>query len=96
MRSAGIEVDDRLIEAIDGHAGHIVGAEANDRTPKLIVCGTHGRRGPKRLLMGSDAEYIVRHSPVPGPPRSRIVTAGLAPLGKHRYMGRGSKEQLAA
>jgi nucleotide-binding universal stress UspA family protein len=31
----------------------------------LIVCGTHGRRGIRRLLMGSDAEYIVRHSPVP-------------------------------
>jgi nucleotide-binding universal stress UspA family protein len=32
---------------------------------ELIVCGTHGRRGLKRLLVGGDAEYIIRHSPVP-------------------------------
>jgi nucleotide-binding universal stress UspA family protein len=31
----------------------------------LIVIGTHGRRGVGRLLMGSDAELVVRLSPVP-------------------------------
>jgi nucleotide-binding universal stress UspA family protein len=31
----------------------------------LIVMGTHGRRGLKRLTLGSDAELVVRHSPVP-------------------------------
>jgi hypothetical protein len=31
----------------------------------LIVIGTHGRRGPGRLLLGSDAEQIVRTAPVP-------------------------------
>ena len=31
----------------------------------LIVLGTHGRRGLKRLVMGSDAELLLRHSPVP-------------------------------
>lgn len=31
----------------------------------LIVLGTHGRRGVNRILMGSDAELIVRASPVP-------------------------------
>lgn len=31
----------------------------------LIVVGTHGRRGMDRFLMGSDAEQIVRHAPVP-------------------------------
>jgi nucleotide-binding universal stress UspA family protein len=31
----------------------------------LIVIGTHGRRGVSRLVMGSDAEQIVRTSPVP-------------------------------
>jgi len=65
VRSAGVEVDDRLIEAIGEEVGDIVVAEANDWPAELIVCGTHGRRGLKRLLMGSDAEHIVRHSPVP-------------------------------
>lgn len=31
----------------------------------LIVLGSHGRRGVERLLMGSDAEQIVRCAPVP-------------------------------
>jgi nucleotide-binding universal stress UspA family protein len=31
----------------------------------MIVLGSHGRRGLDRLLMGSDAEQIVRHSTVP-------------------------------
>lgn len=31
----------------------------------LIVIGTHGRRGGARLIMGSDAENVVRQSPVP-------------------------------
>jgi nucleotide-binding universal stress UspA family protein len=31
----------------------------------LIVIGTHSRSGLDRLLMGSTAEHVVRHSPVP-------------------------------
>ena len=31
----------------------------------FIVMGTHGRTGLSNLLMGSTAEYIIRHSPVP-------------------------------
>jgi len=31
----------------------------------LVVMGTHGRRGLKRLTLGSDAELVVRRSTVP-------------------------------
>lgn len=31
----------------------------------LIVMGTHGRTGVRRVLFGSVAEHVVRHSPVP-------------------------------
>jgi nucleotide-binding universal stress UspA family protein len=31
----------------------------------LLVIGTHGRRGFQRTLMGSDAERVMRESPVP-------------------------------
>ena len=65
VRAAGIEVDHRLIEALGDRAGEIIVGEANDWPAELIVCGTHGRRGLKRLLVGGDAEYILRHSPVP-------------------------------
>ena len=64
-RAAGVEADSRLIEALGDRAGEIIVSEAREWPAHLIVCGTHGRRGLKRLLMGSDAEYIVRHSPVP-------------------------------
>ena len=65
VRSAGIEVDHRLIEAMGERAGEYIVAEANNWPADLIVCGAHGRRGLRRLLVGGDAEYIVRHSPVP-------------------------------
>ena len=64
-RAADVTVDATLIEAIGERAGKYVVAEANDWPAELIVCGTHGRSGLNRLLMGGDAEYIVRHSPVP-------------------------------
>lgn len=32
---------------------------------ELIVMGTHGRRGLRRLALGSDAELVLRESPVP-------------------------------
>lgn len=64
-RAAGIEVDERLIEALGERVGEVVVSEASSWPAQLIVCGTHGRRGVRRLVMGSDAEHIVRNSPVP-------------------------------
>jgi universal stress protein A len=32
---------------------------------QMIIMGTHGRSGLEHLLMGSVAEYVVRHSKVP-------------------------------
>ena len=37
----------------------------HDFNADLIVLGTHGRTGIDRLLMGSVAEHVVRHSEVP-------------------------------
>jgi len=39
--------------------------EARGSRAELIVMGTHGRRGLKRLALGSDAELVLRESPVP-------------------------------
>jgi nucleotide-binding universal stress UspA family protein len=39
--------------------------EARKQRADLIVLGTHGRRGVRRLVMGSDAEAVVRSAPVP-------------------------------
>ncbi len=60
-----IKVDTNLVEAPDAQIGECIIRKARECGADLIICGTHGRRGVRRLLMGSDAEYIVRHSPVP-------------------------------
>ncbi|HTO42664.1 MAG TPA: universal stress protein, partial [Burkholderiales bacterium] len=39
--------------------------EAKRWRADLIVMGTHGRHGITRLALGSDAEQVVRRSPVP-------------------------------
>jgi nucleotide-binding universal stress UspA family protein len=40
-------------------------AVAEQVSADLIVMGTHGRSGIGRVLLGSVAERIVRHSPIP-------------------------------
>jgi len=64
-REAGLRADGRLIEALGAGAGEYIMQEATSWPAELIVCGTHGRRGIRRLILGSDAEHIVRSSPVP-------------------------------
>lgn len=65
VRVAGVAVESTLVENPDVQVGECIVRKASEYHAELIVCGTHGRRGLRRLLMGSDAEYIVRHSPVP-------------------------------
>ena len=48
-----------------GHAGEQVCGCARDLGADLIVTSTHGRTGLKRILLGSTAEYIVRHASCP-------------------------------
>jgi nucleotide-binding universal stress UspA family protein len=57
--------DSQLFEVIGGRAAHVVVDEARRWGADLIVMGTHGRRGISRLAMGSDAELVLRHAPVP-------------------------------
>ena len=42
----------------------VVNAAIENRSD-LIVVGTHGRSGLKRFLLGSVAEGVMRHSPIP-------------------------------
>jgi nucleotide-binding universal stress UspA family protein len=39
--------------------------EARKVGADLIVLGTHGRRGMRRMVLGSDAELVVRTARVP-------------------------------
>jgi nucleotide-binding universal stress UspA family protein len=61
-REAGIEFDTKLI-VIDRPGQRIYDAideEATRWPAALIVIGTHGRRGFRRLLLGSIAEGLIR------------------------------------
>lgn len=65
VEAAGIAVDTVLDESLGGRICDLVVAQAQRWPADLIVIGTHGRRGVGRLLMGSDAEQILRQAPVP-------------------------------
>jgi nucleotide-binding universal stress UspA family protein len=54
-----------MIESFGGRAADFIVQQANKWGADLIVLGTHGRRGVKRLVMGSDAEQVVRTTRVP-------------------------------
>lgn len=51
------------IEVFHGDAAEAVIEHAPGH--RMVVCGTHGRRGIKRFFFGSVAEQIVRRAPVP-------------------------------
>lgn len=64
-RAAGVAVEgvvrcDAALRVCD-----MILQEARDCGAELIVMGTHGRRGLRRLALGSDAEMVLRDSPVP-------------------------------
>jgi nucleotide-binding universal stress UspA family protein len=48
-----------------GHAGQEICAQASDCKADLIVISTHGRTGFNHVLLGSTAEYVVRHASCP-------------------------------
>ncbi len=64
-RQQGVTPEGVLIESIGGPAAQFIITQAKEWPADLIVMGTHGRRGIRRLALGSDAEIVVRSSPAP-------------------------------
>jgi nucleotide-binding universal stress UspA family protein len=62
---AGIHAKTVLREVSPATVADAILDEAVKLGCDLIVMGTHGRRGVSRLTMGSEAELVVRMSPVP-------------------------------
>jgi nucleotide-binding universal stress UspA family protein len=63
--AAGVGAEGVLRDAGTAPVADVVLEEARARRCDLIVMGTHGRRGLRRLTMGSDAELVLRSTPVP-------------------------------
>lgn len=62
--SAKVSAEPLLRERNSGAIGDLIVEEAVHGCD-LIVMGTHGRRGLRRFALGSDAERVLRDSPVP-------------------------------
>ena len=70
MRTRGREALDHLCAEmggvpgyfLEGKPGHVLTEFAAERGADLIVMGTHGHTGWDRMVLGSVAEYVVRHA----------------------------------
>ncbi|NYE22491.1 universal stress protein [Pigmentiphaga litoralis] len=67
LATAGVAHSERLIEEpfAPGGIAITIDQAAREASVDIIVMGTHGRRGVRRLLMGSVAEGVLRLSRVP-------------------------------
>lgn len=62
---AGLAAESHLVDASASRVCDLIVDQARAHRCDLIVMGTHGRRGLNRALIGSDAELVIRQSPVP-------------------------------
>ena len=67
VREAGVEADTtmKIVDGLGPRIHDAIEEEAVRWPAELIVIGTHGRRGFRRLLLGSVAEGLVRVSTKP-------------------------------
>jgi nucleotide-binding universal stress UspA family protein len=63
--SAGAKAEAVQIASRGQPVSDVILREAKRAKADLVVMGTHGRRGLNRLLLGSDAERVLRQSNVP-------------------------------
>lgn len=64
-RESGVDAKTLLVESKGGSIAEAILRQARKVGADVIVLGTHGRRGLQRMVMGSDAEAVVRESRVP-------------------------------
>lgn len=61
-RLTGLTVD---TVCLDGDPTTLIERWAEEHEPDLLVLGTHGRRGLRRLILGSVAEHVLRVAKCP-------------------------------
>lgn len=61
----GVKCESHVIDAGATPVCDVILDQVAAQRCDLVVMGTHGRRGLKRLTLGSDAELVVRRSSVP-------------------------------
>ncbi len=83
-RNHGIRCESVLLETLGRGIADVIIEQTRKRRADLIVLGTHGRRGLTRMVMGSDAEAVVRSTRVP----VLLVRAAEAPRSARPKRGR--------
>ena len=61
----GVRAQTALVESLGMRVADTIVRQAKRWRADIIVMGTHGRRGVNRLIMGSDAELVVRNVRIP-------------------------------
>lgn len=61
----GVVVETAKQEAVSSRPAHVIVDDATASGCDIIVMGTHGRKGVSRMLLGSDASFVVSISPMP-------------------------------
>lgn len=64
-REAGLSPESTLLETIGARVADQIVQKAAECQADLIVMGTHGRRGWRRIVLGSDAEGVLRSATTP-------------------------------
>lgn len=65
VRRSGLRPQTLRIDSRSRTVAEVIVAQARKLKADVIVIGTHGRRGLSHLLLGSDAESVVRAAPIP-------------------------------
>lgn len=65
VRKKNVKAEPLIVENLSGRAADTIVNAARKWSADLIVMGTHGRRGVSRLVLGSDAEIVIRLAPAP-------------------------------
>lgn len=67
LGDAGVKFETKLVNepAVTGDIAGSINAVASEWGGDLLVIGTHGRRGVRRLVLGSVAEAVIRQSTMP-------------------------------
>jgi nucleotide-binding universal stress UspA family protein len=65
VRRSGLQPETIQVDSRGRTVAEMIIAQAKKLKADVVVLGTHGRRGLSHLLLGSDAESVVRGAPMP-------------------------------